>query len=100
MWAGSLDPAHALVLAEQLKHVPDSRVRAKAAGSTALIGWGVNESISADIADLILAGIYANAGKRVPSSARYPRPEIVSQEEEKMTIADFSPDAFLRKLNS
>lgn len=99
MWAGSLDPAHAVVLVEQLRYVPESRLRAAAIGSEDFIGWGPTQFISADIADLIQASIFSQAGKRMPNSARYPRPQVVI-ESDPMTIADFNPDLFMGQLSS
>lgn len=98
MWSGELSPGHALVLAEQLKLIPDSRVRAEWLGNIEYIGWSPLTYVLANLWDLVQSGLYSFAGKKLPATARYPRPE--PPKEEATNIAEFNIEAFMRQLNS
>lgn len=98
MWSGSLDPGHALILAEQLKLIPDSRTRASWLGNIEYIGWSPLTYVLANLWDLVQSAVYSFAGKKMPANARYPRPEPPKQEVS--SIAEFNIEAFMRQLNS
>lgn len=98
MWSGSLDPGHALALAEQLKLLPDSRVRADWLGTVEYIGWGPFQYAIANLYDLLATIAYGIGGKKLPDKARYPRPTPPVQKV--TTISDFNIEQFMRTLNS
>jgi hypothetical protein len=97
-WAGSLDPAHAAVLAEQLKLIPDSRVRAEWLGSIEFMGWGPMQHTLANLYDLVVSVAYSMSGKRAPDKARYPRP--APPVPKPTSIADFNTESFMRQISS
>jgi hypothetical protein len=97
VWSGSLEPGHACSLAEQLKLIPDSRVRALWLGTIEYVGWSPLATIMANLFDLLTSFAYSFGGKAAPKNAFYPRP-VVPAEVKPVAISDFSVDAFMRQL--
>jgi hypothetical protein len=98
VWAGHIDPAHAVALAEQLKLLPDSRVRSLWLGTIEYLGWSPLMYAIANLYDLVHSVVYSLAGKRIPDKARYPRP-VAPEPEMAASIGEFNIEAFMRRLN-
>lgn len=97
VWSGSVEPGHALILSEQLKLIPESRVRAEWLGSMTYLGWTPLTYVLANLWDLVQSALYSMAGKKMPSDSAYPRP-TAPVKVEPVAISDFSVDAFMRQL--
>lgn len=98
VWSGREEPGHVLALAEQLKLIHDSRIRALWLGGIEFLGWDVAQYARANLYDLIAALAKGLGGKSMTDADRYPRPTVKAAQETTMTIADFNIQNFMNQL--
>lgn len=89
------------MLAEQLKLIPDSRIRALWVGGIEFLGWDTAQYTRANLYDLIAALAAGLGGKQLPDSSRYPRPKVApAQAVDMPSIAEFDISAFMARISS
>lgn len=88
------------MLAEQLKLIADSRIRAIWLGGVQFLGWDAAQYARANLYDLIAAVAVGLDGKKLQDKDRYPRPTTAPEQAVDLpTIADFNVGRFLAQIS-
>ncbi|GIT80178.1 hypothetical protein LLS1_18470 [Leifsonia sp. LS1] len=100
-WTGELGTRRALILAEQLVAIPDSRFRAARRGEEVSVWhWPHVQETIADLYDLFVKVLAGLGGNAAPEDALYGRPRLTAPETHVPTIAEWDVAGFMRQINS
>lgn len=87
------------MLAEQLKLVAESRIRALWMGGVNFLGWDSAQYARANTYDLIAGLAVGLGGKRLQQKDRYPRPTGDVPQAVTTTIEDFDIGQFMAQIS-
>lgn len=88
-----------LALAEQLKNIAESRIRALWLGGINFLGWDSAQYARANTYDLLASFALGIGGKRIQDKDRYPRPKADAPEAVTTTIEDFDIGHFMAQIS-